>query len=238
MAQFRISVHRYGLIGLAASIITISLIMINNYDIPQTAQAQQQNSTTTANNTNVTSGNQIDSFRAEGQISSLVSDTIAGRANSSSSDVWVLGGDWEFNVVNGNLTNLVTDITMTKIDGTAAHHHSIEKLNNVSGMRITDRMNNASDMMMSYENERVVLEGNHTMFIGNADITTNGNIEWKDVPIHMALVNGNIITINMVPSKTEDHFNGFPVFGTVQSIIDENDRESTKPPPPPPQQQQ
>nr|MBA3978649.1 hypothetical protein [Nitrosopumilus sp.] len=45
------------------------------------------------------------------------------------------------------------------------------------------------------------------------------------------LVNGNIITINIVPSKTEDHFKGFPVFGTVQSIIDENGRELTKPPP-------
>ncbi|MEJ7642688.1 MAG: hypothetical protein WKF36_10940 [Candidatus Nitrosocosmicus sp.] len=208
--------------------------MINTPNIPQTTLAQQQNSinantATDTTNTNASSENQIDSFRAEGQISSLASDAIAGRANSNISDIWVVGGDWGFNVVNGNLTNLVTDITMTKIDGTAPHSHSIEKLNNVSGMRIAEGMDNASNMMMSHENEKVALEGNNTMFIGNADITTNGNIEWEDVPIHMAMANGNIITINMNPSKTEDHFLGFPVFGTVQSIIDENGRELTKP---------
>jgi hypothetical protein len=37
-----------------------------------------------------------------------------------------VGGDWEFGVAKGNLTNLAVDITMSKIDGTGTHHHTIE----------------------------------------------------------------------------------------------------------------
>ena len=33
---------------------------------------------------------------------------------------------------------------------------------------------------------------------------------------------------NVDPSKTEDHFKGLPVFGTVESIIDQNGRELLK----------
>ncbi len=153
---------------------------------------------------------------------------MAGRAQSNSLEIWILGGLWEFNVVEGNLTNFVVDIDMIKIDGTAAHKHTIERLDNASGMPMAVSMPNASDLMTEQPSTKIALEGNSTMFRGMADITTNENVQWKDVPVHLSLVNGNIIILNMDPSKTEDHFKGLPVFGTVELIVDENGKEIVK----------
>lgn len=191
------------------------------------AYAQQQNSTnsTTSTTTNSTE-NGIDSFRAQGQISSLASDTLAGRTNSNSSEMWILGGDWEFNVDNGNLTNFVVDMKMTQVNGKAAHMHTIEKLNNATGMTqsLVDPLK--IDLMTEQPSTKISLvNDNTTMFRGTADLTTNEHVKWKDVPIHVTLLNGNILNLNIEPTKTEDHFKGLPVFGTVQSIIDENGKE-------------
>ncbi|MDQ2685878.1 MAG: hypothetical protein M3Y25_08565 [Thermoproteota archaeon] len=190
------------------------------------ALGQNSNITKTNNVTNAT-GNAIDSFRAQGQISSLASDTLAGRSNNSSeTEMWVLGGDWEFNVADGNLTNFVVDIQMAKVDGTAAHKHSIEKLNNVTGMSLLIVNPLKVDLMTNQPSSKVALvKDNSTMFRGIADLTSNENIQWQDVPMHVTIRNGNIINIAIDPMKTEDHFKGLPVFGTVQSIVDENGKE-------------
>lgn len=206
---------------LFGAIITIAAIQ------PISAQnntAGQTNNTSTSNTTNT-----IDSFRAQGQISSLASDTLAGRINNSSENVmWVLGGDWEVNVANGNLTNFVVDITMTKIDGTAAHKHTIEKLDNASGMVFGPQQINQTDLMTDQPNSKITLIGNSTMFRGTANITTNEDVKWQDVPVHVTIFNGNIINLGIEPTKTDDHFYGLPVFGTVQSIIDNNGKELLK----------
>lgn len=118
---------------------------------------------------------------------------------------------------------------MTKINGASTHHHTIEKLNNVTGMSATEPLSNMSAMMKTNTHQKVTLLGNSTMFKGNADITTNGKIKWKDVPVHVALLNGNILNINIDPSKTDDHFKGLPVYGTVQFIIDKNGKDLIKP---------
>ena len=68
----------------------------------------------------------------------------------------------------------------------------------------------------------------HTDFKGIADITTNGKIKWKDVPIVIHVLNGNTINFNIESTKTEDHFKGLPVFGTVESIVDQNGKELLK----------
>lgn len=117
----------FSLIGLVTILAVLSISPSNNFC---RENVFAQNST---NSTNVT-GTVLDSFQAQGQISSLASNTLAGRENSIENVIWVLGGNWEFNVVGGNYTNFVVDIDMTQVDGTAAHTHTIEKLNNVAGM--------------------------------------------------------------------------------------------------------
>jgi len=203
---------------IALSLITITTVIIiaTNSRFDNVALAQTQGSNNIANSSSTAATN-IDTLRAKGQISSLASDVLAGRPSSNSSEIWVLGGDWEFGVAKGNLTNLAVDITMSKIDGTGTHHHTIDSLRNVTGAVSPSR------------SERIALtNGNYTDFKGTADITTNGEIKWKDVPITVHVANGNIISFNIDPSKTEDHFKGLPVFGTVESIIDQNGRELLK----------
>lgn len=184
------------------------------------------NSTTSANSTSSNATATFDTFRAQGQISSLASDTLAGRENSTENVMWVLGGDWEVNVANGNLTNFVVDIVMTKVDGTAAHSHTIEKLNNATGMPMEAQQPQQVDLMIGDPSSKIALvNGNATMFRGTADLTTNGNVQWQSVPTHVTILNGNIMNLGLDPSKTEDHFYGLPVFGTVQSMVDENGEE-------------
>ena len=103
--------------------VSLGIIYLN-----QSVEAQNTTDSTNINSSSSNATNAIDTFRAQGQISSLSSDTVAGRTDNSTENViWVLGGDWEFNVADGNLTNFVVDIIMTKVDGTAAHQHTIEK---------------------------------------------------------------------------------------------------------------
>ena len=58
--------------------------------------------------------------------------------------------------------------------------------------------------------------------------STNGKVKWKDVPIVVHLMNGNVINFNIEASKTDDHFKGLPVFGTVESIIGQDGKELLK----------
>jgi hypothetical protein len=171
----------------------------------------------TQGGTNPTNATNIDTFRAKGQISSLASDTLAGRPSSNTSDIWVLGGDWEFGVSKGNLTNLAVDISMSKIDGKGAHHHTIESLRNATGA-----------VLPGHGEQIALTDGNHTDFKGVADITTNGKVKWKDVPIVVHLMNGNVINFNIEATKTDDHFKGLPVFGTVESVIGQDGKELLK----------
>lgn len=203
---------------IALSLITITTVITiaTNSEFDNTVLAQAQGSNNIANSSTAAVIN-VDALRAKGQISSLASDVLAGRPSANSSEIWVLGGDWEFGVAKGNLTNLAVDITMSQIDGTESHHHTIESLRNVTGAISPDR-----------SQQIALTNGNYTDFKGIGDITTNGEIKWKDVPITVHLANGNIINFNIDPSKTEDHFKGLPVFGTVESIIDQNGRELLK----------
>lgn len=173
----------------------------------------------------------VDSFRAQGQVSSLASDALSNRPdNSSESVMWVLSGDWELHVADGNLTNFNVDINMVQIDGTYAHKHTIEKVNNQTGMSMLIVNPLKLDLMNTQPGEKILLVGgNSTMFRGIADLTTNESVQWSNVPIHVTLLNGNIFNLAIDPTKTDNHFYGLPVFGTVQSITDENGKELIKP---------
>jgi len=63
-------------------------------------------------------------FNARGTINSIATDAFIGSNNSlgtHSADLWILGGNWRFSVVNGNLSDFDADIIMTKYDGTGKH---------------------------------------------------------------------------------------------------------------------
>jgi hypothetical protein len=49
--------------------------------------------------------------------------------------------------------------------------------------------------------------------------------DWMDVPISGNLNNGNLLIINVDPAKTEHHFKGLPIYGTVTSLTDQSGKE-------------
>jgi hypothetical protein len=58
--------------------------------------------------------------------------------------------------------------------------------------------------------------------MGTANITTGSEIRYHEVPVVFYLNNGNAIILNIDPVKTEHHFKGLPVMGTVLSVKDES----------------
>lgn len=87
------------------SIVPVATTM-NNNNIIQLASAQ-----TPA--TNDTSSSNLDTFNAKGTISSLAADTIT-RTNATlgghPEDIWVLGGNWSYGVMNGNFQTLMSTL--------------------------------------------------------------------------------------------------------------------------------
>jgi hypothetical protein len=192
------------------SIVLATTTTMNYNNIIQLASAQTPATNDTTSN--------LDTFNAKGTISSLAADIITASnatLGGHPEDIWVLGGNWSYGVMNGNLSDFNINIIMTQINGAGLHTHSIANLRNVTG-EVPPTTNTTSIMLRN---------SNYTDFIGIADINTNDQVKWKDVPITVHTQRGNIVNFNMDPTKTEDHFKGLPVFGTVTSITDQNNKE-------------
>lgn len=163
--------------------------------------------------TNNTSGNP-DTFHAMGTINSLTSDVLTGikpssTANTNKTETYILGGDWNFDVTNGKLQNFKLNVVMVPIDGKGLHFHSISKLNNVTAA------------IQPFNNSKYIFlrKDNFTGFKGLTDITMNGKPKWKNVPIEVYIIGGNIVNIHINSEKTDNHFKNFPVYGIVTSIV-------------------
>jgi hypothetical protein len=174
--------------------------------LAQPTSVSAQNVTGTSNQT------VIDTFDSHGTISGIAADTLIGSnetMGSHSADLFVLGGNWSLGVEGGNLSDFNADIVMTKFDGTQRHPHVFENIRNTTG--------NISPV----NSENIALVGNNfTGFTGVVDIG-----DWKDVSISGNLNNGNLLIINVDPVKTEHHFKGLPIYGTVTSLTDQSGKE-------------
>ena len=170
------------------------------------AMAQSGNANTTSS---VASGN-LDIFHARGTINSLTSDVLTGTPSTTDNktETYILGGDWNFDVVNGKLQDFKANIVMAPIDGSRPHFHSISKLNNVT----------AAIEPINYSKSIFLRKDNFTGFKGLADITTNGKPKWQNVPVEVYILGGNIINMHINSEKSDNHFKNFPVYGIVRSI--------------------
>jgi hypothetical protein len=104
---------------------------------------------------------------------------------------------------------------MTKFDGSGRHTHYIGNFQNATGE------------VLPITNKTITLTNGSTFtnFMGTSDISTNSEIKWKDVPITVHLLNGNVINIMVNPIKTHYHFKALPIYGTITSIADESGKE-------------
>jgi hypothetical protein len=188
------------------TILTLTFLFTIYALLAQPTSVFAQNATDSSNQT------VIDTFNSHGTISGIAADTLIGSnetMGSHSADLFVLGGNWILGVAGGNLSDFNADIVMTKFDGTQRHPHIFENIRNATG--------NISPV----SSENIALVGNNfTAFTGVVDIG-----KWKDVSISGNLNNGNLLILNVDPVKTEHHFKGLPIYGTVTSLTDHSGRE-------------
>lgn len=107
------------------------------------------------------------------------------------------------------ISDFKADIVMTKFDGTQRHLHMIENMTNATGAVPPITSDNI-----------ILISNNYTAFTGFVDIG-----EWKSVSITGNLNNGNLLLLNVDPVKTEHHFKGLPIYGTVASLTDHAGKE-------------
>ncbi len=215
-----------GLISLAGVfLITEMLDSLTSEVYSQIEQApisnNSNNSTFLGNNLSSAQDQRIRTFHAEGTINTYVSDLLLGNESIGlglldrdiPSRIYVLGGDWNLDVINGTIKNFTTNIVMVTFDGNNMHTHSIPNLRNFSapvpGVYPVS-LNSELDLFFS----------------GNVDINTSRGkdmnvTDWEDVPITVTIYNGKTIGILLDPSRIA-HFNALPIYGIVTSLEDGN----------------
>jgi hypothetical protein len=167
--------------------------------------------------------------RKEGIVSNQ-SESSLTRSNNSR-DI-IRGGEWRIDVVNDNVENFKSNMTMSRSDGTEMHDHQIEFKSDDPEIMLLP--NNSAVISPSpgtveiaaldpgSESDKNVTSISQTddsiMFSGVADIITNGVIEWRGVPTSVSIINGSAINMKLDANITNNHFSDEHISGLVKSI--------------------
>jgi hypothetical protein len=83
------------------------------------------------------------------------------------------------------------------------------------------KLNNVTAAIQPFNNSHYIFlrKDNFIGFKGLADVTTNGKPKWKNVPVEVYIIDGNIVNIHINSEKTDNHFKDFPVYRIVTSIV-------------------
>jgi hypothetical protein len=77
-----------------------------------------------------------------------------------------------------------------------------------------------TDNATSTQNESTITaetNGNTTTFKAVADIYSGDEIKWTNVDITVSIINGTVITIEIDPEATDNHFGQEPIYGLVKT---------------------
>jgi hypothetical protein len=158
-----------------------------------TAEAQTMNAKITPTNT----------FGLEGQIGSLV---LGMPPNTKTIDVttvpkFILSGDWNMNVEQGNLTNFSASFYTGPVNGADNHTHQLGNF----------RVDDSSPIQLSSDKSVSVS--------GILDLGTNGKEAWNEVNATVDISKGRSISIELADEDTERHFMGQQIYGIVERLI-------------------
>lgn len=157
-----------------------------------TAEAQTMSAEITPTNT----------FGLEGQIGSLV---LGMSPNTKTVDMttvpkFILSGDWDMNVDNGNLTEFRASFYTGPVNGAENHTHQL------SNFRVN-------------ENAPIQLNPDKSVSLsGILDVGTNGNKAWDNVNATVDVSKSRSITISLADEDTERHFMGQQIYGIVKGL--------------------
>jgi hypothetical protein len=114
---------------------------------------------------------------------------------------FILSGDWNMNVEQGNLTNFSASFYTGPVNGADNHTH---QLGNFSA-------DDSSPIQLSSDKSVSVS--------GILDLGTNGKEAWNDVNATVDISKGRSISIELADEDTERHFMGQQVYGIVERLI-------------------
>jgi hypothetical protein len=177
----------------------------------------------------------IQTFNIDGSIGSLVSDllnsttTAEENVTGSPPPIYVLVGNWSMGVVNGEVNYFQVDFIMGLEDGTQMEVYSVENLENIviapplTSSPSEEAGSTQDQELSSNDNNNLVLSStnNYSLSLfGYVDVsTTDSGIEWQNVPVSINIFNGNVISILLYSSETDNRFKGQPIYGVVTDIL-------------------
>jgi hypothetical protein len=119
-------------------------------------------------------------FVSEGTI-----DTLTGN-----NFTWLLGGNWDFQAINGITDSFIVDMTMIASNGTMRHH-----------MLITNFTQTADALVNMTDDGTISING-------TSDIYGHGKLKWAKVPSEISIDKYNVLHVLVDNNQTEDHFKG------------------------------
>jgi hypothetical protein len=145
------------------------------------AYAQQANSTIGQQQSFLSS---INTTHQSGTISSVQTDA-QGK--------WNLNGAWSLNGINSASPSFNAQFSMTKLDGSANHNHTISDFK-IQGSPITNSTG--------------------TIYKGTATVSLK-NGPANNVPVTITVFNNDNFSIMIDPKATDNHFGNTPIMGIV-----------------------
>jgi hypothetical protein len=203
----------------------------NNHNFNFLTNTTFINNKTTTDSANITTLIS-DDFNIEGTINSQVSakpdgvgidkNNLAKLATNVPSQIYLLDGRWRLDVSGGNVTYFKSNITMITITGTEIHDHLIvfKPYTSEMGLLTNNTLSAHNISITTAANNNSISQNayNNIIFSGAADITSNGVMQWRDVPISVSILNDKVISIALDSNRIDDHFFGAPIYGIVGSI--------------------
>lgn len=185
--------------------LTLSLVGSLGNSIPSAFAQQESNVTYLPNsNTNQTNPtlNNLTTFTASGFLRSLQVP------QQNADNPYILFGYWNASVNKEDLSNFYSNFTMSRTNGSELHSHQIVNFKPTSSVLLNTPLADSA-----------------FMFTGTADIHTNNQPKWTNVDVAIFINNFNTISIAIDSSGTDNHFNGQPIGGIVESVKDPNMNE-------------
>ena len=120
---------------------------------------------------------------------------------------YVIAGEWDLGVADGNVTGFDAEFTMVHTDGTGRHTHQLMNFVAANGTLVQ------------------LDENGSGVIFGTVNVSLNGSEQWSDASVAIMIERSNAIMISLDSNATENHFNGQPIYGTVDSWVDVNGKE-------------
>ena len=197
-------------LSIIVSLFILTLYVPYSYSLDYPFAEAQTFSNMSINNIRSTT---FETFSANGLISSLIVDTpinnkssLAVEENGSAIVVkYILTGNWSLNVIDQKIRNFNINFTMVHPDGSDWDYHEI------SNFKI-------------YPYIPLLLDSQGTTFTGIADIREDNMDRWFGVQTSIVISDLNTITIYLDQEDTENHFQGQPIYGIIQSLTENGRR--------------